>query len=223
MGRVMEQKVAVYCLKYAQSTLPERMVYADGDWEKRIPISFAIYCIRWGGRNILVDAGCDTMPGFEMEWLSSPADVLKEAGLTAKEITDVILTHAHHDHIDAVRHFENAVVHITNTEYEKGKSYIPERFSVNTFETELVISPELRAVLWGGHASGSAIVELKQGDTIHVFAGDECYTAANLTQGKPTGACANPEKAEAFIQVYSKKPYIVHTCHDISLKTERII
>lgn len=212
-----------YCLKYARSTLPERMVFADGDWEKRIPISFAIYCIQLGGRNILVDAGCDTMPGFEMDWISSPTAVLEAAGLTEKDITDVILTHSHHDHIDGVRHFENAVIHITQTEYEKGKAYIPAHFAVNTFETEYVISPELRIVLWGGHASGSAIVELKQGDAIHVFAGDECYTAANLAEGKPTGACANPEKSGEFIEIYSQKPYIVHTCHDISLKTERII
>ena len=212
-----------YCLKYAQSTLPERMVFAGGDWEKRVPISFAIYCIQVGGRNILVDAGCDTMPGFEMEWISSPAAVLQAAGLTAAEITDVVLTHSHHDHIDGVKHFENAVIHITKTEYEKGKAYIPEGASVNAFETEYELAPGVRIVLWGGHATGSAIVELAVGEAIHVFAGDECYTNANITERIPTGACANPEKAMEFIQKYSQKPYIVHTCHDQTLKTERII
>lgn len=213
----------VDCLKYAQSTLPERMVFAGGAAEKRTPISFAIYCIQTEGRNILVDAGCDTMPGFEMEWISSPAAVLQAAGLTAKDITDVIITHSHHDHIDGVKHFENAVIHITKTEYEKGKAYIPAHIPVNILEGEFALQPGIRMVPWGGHASGSAIVEVAFGDEIHVFAGDECYTNANITEKIPTGACANPEKARKFIETYSKKPYIVHTCHDISIKTQRII
>ena len=33
----------------------------------------------------------------------------------------------------------------------------------------------------------------------------------------------NREDADEFVEKYSNKKYRVHTCHDISLKTERII
>ena len=85
--------LSLYCLKYAESVLPENMVFIDGSKEKTIPISFAVYLIKSGNRNILVDAGCDTMPGFIMKKFYSPVFVLKKAGLSADEITDVIITH----------------------------------------------------------------------------------------------------------------------------------
>lgn len=58
------------------------------------------------------------MPGFEMQNFKSPVLALEEKGVQAKDITDVILTHAHHDHIEAVRYFENALIHIEREAYE---------------------------------------------------------------------------------------------------------
>ena len=56
----------IITIKYAESTLPESAVFQGGRTEKRVPITFVIYLIVTKNRRILVDAGCDTMPGFEM-------------------------------------------------------------------------------------------------------------------------------------------------------------
>lgn len=76
---------------------------------------------------------------------------------------------------------------------------------------------------WGGHASGSAIVKIQTDDGVHILAGDECYTNANMENGIPTGTAVDREKAAAFVEVFGKAPFHVHTCHDCSLKTERIV
>lgn len=213
----------VYCLNYAESTLPASMAFQGGDSAEKIPITFAVYLILTEDRKILVDAGCHTMPGFEMKNFSSAASVLKEMGINPEEITDLLLTHAHHDHCEATADFKNATVHLAKAAYEKAKRHIPAHFKVNLFEKELCLTPQIKMTEWGGHAQGSCIVELQGEDAIHILAGDECYTNANLQQKIPTGSSCDLEKSAAFIERFSQLPYRVHTCHDASLKTERIL
>ena len=215
--------LSLYCLKYAESTLPESMVFAGGDKSKKIPISFASYLIQTENANILVDPGCDHLPGFEMRYISSPADVLQAVGLTADDITDVIVTHSHHDHIEAVKYFPKAVIHITALEYPSGRKYIPQSLKVNVFEKAYSLHPQVRLVQWGGHSHGSAVVEIEAESVIHVLVGDECYSQENITQKRCTGTFCNQEKATEFVEKYSDSMYCVHTCHDIALKTERIV
>ncbi len=211
----------VYCLKYAESYLPESCVFDGGSSEKAIPIAFVIYLIKDGDRNILVDAGCDTMPGFEMKKYYSPAFILRKMDLLPDDITDVVITHSHHDHIEAVKHFENAILHITKKEYENSKSYIPNDMKLNVFDEEYELG-NIKIIKCGGHSEGSAIVEIKA-DALHILAGDECYTNVNIKDKICTGSYFNKEKSLEFVRKYSDGKYNVHTCHDISLKTERII
>lgn len=215
--------LSLYCLKYAESVLPEIMAFKGGSKEKQIPISFAFYLIKTKDKNILVDVGCDTMPDFDMKKFYSPAFVLRQFGLSAEDITDVIITHAHHDHIEAINYFKNAVVHISSSEYEDGKKYIPDNMPVNIFKENYIIDRQIKIIKWGGHSVGSAIVEITAKDAIHILAGDECYINDCLTNKIPTGTYCNLEKSIEFIEEYSNKKYRVHTCHDISLKTERIV
>jgi len=77
-----------------------------------LPITFTIYLIQTENKNILVDIGCDDGAGFEMSIFKKPVDVLKESGLSPNDITDVIITHSHHDHIEAIKYYGNAIIHI---------------------------------------------------------------------------------------------------------------
>ena len=214
--------IELFCIKYAESTLREDLALLGGSADKQIPITFCVYLIKADDRNILVDAGCDTMPGFVMRKFFSPAFLLRQLDITSDEIDDVVITHAHHDHIEAINHFKNATVHITKSEYENGKGYIPEKMRVNTFEGEFLIAPCVKIVEWGGHSKGSAIVEILFDDLTVVLAGDECYTNENIEKRIPTGSFFDKKKARKFVQEFSKDGYVVHTCHDKSLKTEKV-
>lgn len=217
------ETLSVQCIKYAESTLPESMVFDGGSDKVKIPISFAVFLIESGDRKLLIDAGCDTMPGFDMKDFCSPAVALQQAGVSPEAITDVVITHAHHDHIDALRHFPQAVVHITEPEYRAGKSYIPEDMKVNVFKESYPVTPQIELIEWGGHSKGSAIVKITTVENIYIFAGDECYTDANIKGNRCTGVFFDRGKSAKFVEEFSKSHYRVYTCHDSSLKTERIL
>lgn len=199
---------------YGKSTLSEKDIFLGGSKDKRRPILFMIYLIRTKGRLILVDAGCETMPGFEMEDFFGPVAALCNMGVSAKDITDVIITHAHHDHIECVKYFENARIFIQRDEYEAGKGYIPEGAGTILFDESAVAAPGITVKKIGGHSVGSCVVELDTEGKTTVIAGDECYLRQCLTEHIPTGCSYSPEKSREFIEKYSSDKYRVLLCHD---------
>lgn len=199
---------------YAKSTLPESECFYGGAFDKKRPILFMVYLIKTENRLILADAGCETMPGFVMEDFIGPVKALGEMGISPKDITDIIITHAHHDHIECVKYFPNANIYIQNEEYKAGKGYIPEGFRVVTFEDEIVTEPGITVKKIGGHSEGSCIVEINDGGKTTVIAGDECYQRECLVRHIPTGRSFSHEKSKEFIEKYSSDAYEVLLCHD---------
>lgn len=210
-------------IRYARSVLSEKMIFSLGAPEKTRPISFVMYDIEVDGRHILVDPGCDTMPGFVMEDYVLPLDALKAQGITPKQVSDVIITHAHHDHIDAVRHFLDSVIHIQQAEALAGKKYLANNTRVETFEDSTVVAGCVRVRKIGGHSIGSCVVELDRGEEIWVIAGDECYSYDCLKLQIPTGSSCCLEKSKQFVEQYAGKPYRVLLCHDPDTYTGRIV
>ena len=200
---------------YARSTLPENMAFRNGDKSRAVPIDFIIYYIETDDKRILIDAGCDTMPGFEMRDFIGPVKALENAGIDKDGITDLIITHAHHDHIEGVSHFGKAVIHIQKDEYEEGRRYIPEGFDVNIFKDSFSVCKNVEIIKIGGHSKGSCIVEIKDKDKKYVVCGDECYVRRCLDEKIPTGASFSHEKSREFIEKYSSSEYLVLLCHEI--------
>lgn len=202
-------------VKYGESTLPENMIFVNGDKSKIREIVFMVYLVKTEDKHILVDAGCETMPGFVMKGFLGTVEALKRINISVDEITDVLITHAHHDHIECVKYFKNATVHIQKEEYEQGKAYIPSNFKVNMFEDEFCVSDNVKIVKIGGHSIGSCVVEIKDNDKIYVISGDECYLRECLTEKTPTGSSFNPKASVCFIEKYSDTKYDILLCHDI--------
>lgn len=207
----MDNIKAVYALKYGQSVLSEGLIFRGGDKDSYRPISFTVYLIVTEKRLILVDAGCDTMPNFEMCFFRSPARVLEELGYSPLDITDLMITHAHHDHIEATGHFRNATVYLQSAELDRGRKYIPEDMRVVTFHDELSLPP-VKMIKIGGHSAGSSIVTFELENKTYVIVGDECYLRECVDRGIPTGASVCPEKSEAFIEKYGDCELLF--CHD---------
>lgn len=199
---------------YGKSFLPESMIFENGAENKFRPIIFRIYLIKTENRLILVDAGCETIPGFDMKDFIGPIKALERIGISPDEITNLMITHAHHDHIECAKYLQNAVTYIQKDEYEAGKDYLADRMNTRTFDEKTVICDGVKAVKIGGHSKGSSIVEITDSDKKYIIAGDECYMRDCLTKQIPTGSSYNPEKSRAFIQKYGKGGYTVFLCHD---------
>lgn len=202
-------------IKYADSWVPENWVYEGGDEVKMVPIVLSVFLVKNGERNILVDAGCETMPGLQTANFYGTVAVLDKMGITLQDITDVIITHAHHDHIECVKYFEQATIYIQCEEYAKGKKYIPEHFAVHLFEEECQIADGVRAVKIGGHTKGSCVIEVNQENDKYVLCGDECYSFYNLKNMVATGNSFCKEKSEEFVWKYGSGEYVCLLCHDI--------
>lgn len=202
-------------IEYGKSVLAESMIFTGGKADKVRDIVFKVFLIVTEEKKILVDAGCETMPNFVMRDFIGTVDALEKAGFLPGDITDVIITHSHHDHIECVNYFKNAVIHIEQGEYEEGKKYIPEGFAVNVFENELMVCGGVKAVKIGGHSEGSCVVEIENDGRIFVISGDECYSRECLTRKIPTGSTVNPQASRKFIEKYSDEKYTVLLCHDV--------
>lgn len=204
----------IVALKYAESTLSCSQLYRGGDPTKSEPISFVIYLLESGSRRILIDAGCEDMPGFCMEYFCSPVEILARYGLSPEAITDVVITHAHHDHIAALGRFAQARVWIQADERIKGEKYIPAEMRVRSFRRSAKMLDGVRIHAVGGHTVGSSVVEITVGERCYVVCGDACYVPRCLTEGIPTGASRDPAKSLAFVKTYASAPYVPLLSHD---------
>ena len=204
----------IISIEYGKSFLPESMIFVNGDKNKFRDIVFKVYLIKTGERLILVDAGCETMPGFEMSEFIGTVKALENIGVYSEDITDVIITHSHHDHIECVKYFKNAIIYIQKDEYEIGKQYIPKNFNVNTFDNDFEINESIKVVKIGGHSIGSCVVEISDAEKMFVIAGDECYLRECLIKKIPTGSSYNQNAGRDFIEKYSNAIYTVLLCHD---------
>ena len=201
-------------LKYGESVFGENFIFQGGSKTRLLPISFVCYLVQTDGHNILVDVGCDDKAGFDMSIFCKPVDALKQYGLSPEDITDVIITHAHHDHIQAIGYYQTAIIYIQKDEYETGKRYIPQNFKVHTFEDEQVVADDILVKKIGGHTRGSSIVTFQYEGKEHVLCGDECYVEECLKKKIPTGSTYSPSKSENFVMEYSKPQYRTFLFHD---------
>lgn len=208
------RKFEIQPIIYGRSVLPESMAFQNGSENKSRPIVFMIYLIRTKDRLILADTGSETMPGFDMKNYIGPIKALKQMNISPKDITDVIITHAHHDHIGCVNYFCNAEIYIQKDEYEIGKEYFADDQNIHTFEQEIEIYPGIKAIRIGGHSVGSCIVEIRDEKEIYILAGDECYLKECLDKKIPTGCSCCLEKSREFLEKYGNGGYTVLLFHD---------
>lgn len=208
----MERKIVV--LKYGESVFNESFIFQGGSPDKMLPISFAIYLIQDAGRNILIDAGCNDGAGFEMSVFDKPVNILKQYGVMPEDITDVVITHHHHDHIEAVKDYPNAVVHMQRDEYDLGKNYIPQDMKLELFDDEKLLAEDLIVKKIGGHSIGSCIVLCKCDSKNYVFCGDECYVNACFEYTIPTGSSYDVKVSKKFVCDYGNGQYELLLFHD---------
>ena len=175
----------VIAFKYGDTEITERMVFQDGNENIKVPVALLFFLIEYENKKILIDVGCDTMPGFELFQHKNPVEVLEDYGVKPNEITDVIITHSHHDHIDALYNYTQATVHLHEKELQPAGSYITDEKQVSTFDEcrKILDKVEIRHI--GGHSAGSSVVLVDCGEYTYVLCGDECYTKENLINCKP--------------------------------------
>jgi len=112
----------VYALSYGMyPNFSVANLVAGADKNRKLDLQMMIWLIKGSnGKNILVDTGCyhdKVLQGKGIKNYIKPSDTLAKIGLSASEITDVIISHMHWDHADGIDLFPNAKIWIQQDEY----------------------------------------------------------------------------------------------------------
>jgi glyoxylase-like metal-dependent hydrolase (beta-lactamase superfamily II) len=112
----------VYAVRYA--TLPRFRVsglIAGADTGRRMDLAMMVWVIKGGGRTILVDAGfhrADLVSRWHPTDFTAPSDAIAKLGIKPEDVTDVIVSHIHWDHLDGIDLFPRAKVWLQREEFE---------------------------------------------------------------------------------------------------------
>jgi glyoxylase-like metal-dependent hydrolase (beta-lactamase superfamily II) len=114
----------VYALKFAEKATPGPIadLAMNGPRNDSVDIFFMIWLIKGNnGKNILVDAGflqdMEEAKDFGLKDYIRPDSMLLRVALRPEDITDIILTHPHWDHVDGIDLFPKARVWMQKEDY----------------------------------------------------------------------------------------------------------
>jgi glyoxylase-like metal-dependent hydrolase (beta-lactamase superfamily II) len=190
-----------------QFRLSSLVVGADA--AERIDLAVVVWLIRGGGRNVLYDTGYHRQtPGFDRFKTTDyirPDEAVKIAGVAPAQITDVIISHVHWDHMGGLDLFPEATIWIQRAEYDyyMGQSWQPGETRGADVEdlvtllkrnaagkVRLVdgddreILPGIRAYTGARHTFASQYIRIA-GTPSFVLASDNCYLYRNLDTRSP--------------------------------------
>jgi len=168
-----------------------------------VEASLNAYLVRLPGRLVLVDTGSGQLfgPGNGGKLI----DALTAAGVRPDQISDVLITHIHDDHVgglvkDGQRVFRNATVHVGKGDVDyffDPKSQVPNGYpkkyfdeasttmkpyldagKVKTFTGTQEVLPGITGTVHAGHTPGSAFFTLTSNGERLVFVGDIVHVAS---------------------------------------------
>jgi glyoxylase-like metal-dependent hydrolase (beta-lactamase superfamily II) len=183
-----------------------RVLAAAGLPTDQVNLSLQALLVRAGDRLFLIDTGMGPSPTAGRLVAN-----LAKTGVTPDQITDIVITHSHADHIggllaDGRSVFPNARVRMTSAEWaavsgdaRNATRVAAIRPQLATFEPGAVLAPGVRAVEVRGHTPGHTAVEIENGGQRLLAIGDTAHHyVVSLRQPEYTiGFDDKPEIAEA--------------------------
>lgn len=184
----MSQNWDLFVIEYARSHQQPWVNLVSGmSGDGNVDLPFSFMLARHGDRNVLIDTGFmqdEKSSGFSRKfgipnWIS-PVRMLSEIGVAAEAITDIVITHAHFDHMGSIAEFPNARIIIQKSELLSWYEAIalPPRFG---YLTAIIDPDNLRTAL---EASIEHRVMLVDGDKDNVLPGIHVRLGVGHTLGQ---------------------------------------
>jgi glyoxylase-like metal-dependent hydrolase (beta-lactamase superfamily II) len=187
---------SIQAIRYATSpgvAISDLVVGGPAD---KIDIAMVVWLIRGGGHTILFDSGFhrDTfLKEFPMKDYLRPDEAVKTASVDPSDVTDVVISHAHWDHMGGLDLFPKAQVWIQKDEFryytmdawQPGGDHggidpedVKELVKLNT-EGRVEIFPGIRAYTGSRHTYASQYLCV-DGNLKYVLSSDNVYLYYNL-------------------------------------------
>ncbi len=142
----------------------------------RAAVAFILFLIRGEGRTILIDSGfCRPalVKKYNVRDFLAPDDAVRLAGVQPAEVTDIVVTHAHLDHIGGLDLFPKATIWIEAAEYSyyTGPAWQQNKADADTAEDVVALV----------RRNTQGMVRFVDGDDREVLAGIRMYTGGRHT------------------------------------------
>jgi len=206
----------VHAIKYAELTgrQPTEIFLGADPHEGLVDMDYFVWLIRSERRTIVVDMGFNREIAVKRgrTFLRCPSDGLKALGVDAADVSDVIVTHLHYDHVGNYALFPKATFHVQDREvaFATGRmmrhrclcaAYEPEdvvalvrnvfRGRVEFHDGDGEIAPGISVHLAPGHTAGLQFVRVATRGGWLVLASDACHYARHLDRNEVFPLVAN--------------------------------
>ena len=184
-----------------------------------------VVMVRSGGKTILIDAGLGSDPDLHLPRAGQTIRRLEAAGIDLAEVTDLVLTHMHMDHIGGLlvdgvkeRLRKDLRIHVAAAEVRfwespdfsrtamppgfpdalraTAKRFVNEYGSqLRPFEEQYEVAPGVVVRRTGGHTPGHSVVRVASGGDALTFAGDAVFAVGFDQPDWHNGFEHDPEEA----------------------------
>jgi glyoxylase-like metal-dependent hydrolase (beta-lactamase superfamily II) len=211
---------SIQAIRYAVSPgFPVAALVMGAPGDEKVDIAMVIWLIRGGGRTILFDSGFHRekwFKNFTMTDYLRPDEAVKLAGVKPEEVTDIVISHAHWDHLGGIDLFPKANIWIQKDEYryytleawQPGGNHggidpedVKQLLKLNTEgRLRLVngdnveILPGIRVFTGARHTYASQYLRI-DGTPAFVLASDNCYLYRNLSAHAASATFSEADRA----------------------------
>ncbi len=204
-GGLFSQDVTLTAVRYGMSHYSSEYIFIDDTARSPIEFHWLFYLLRTPTRVVLIDCGFSD-PGMARRFgvtLQDPVELLEKIGVEPEDVTDIVATHAHFDHIGNIDRFPNATLWIHANAWQSfvnGPFSIPladamkKKARLNLFTKEIEPLPFMEVIPVEGHAPGSCYVRLNLEDRTIILTGDEAYLPENWQKLRGVGTYVDPVK-----------------------------
>ena len=171
-------------------------------------VDYYFWVIRNDSRTIIVDTGFSQAQAIARQRtiILDPFEAYRELGIDTAEPHQVVVTHAHYDHIGNLGLFPNSPVLISGAEFEFWQSnlagkrligFFTERGELEdlralqregrltTFADSIEIAPGVDVIEVGGHTPGQSMVRVPTKDGVVLLASDAVHFREELDRDMP--------------------------------------
>jgi glyoxylase-like metal-dependent hydrolase (beta-lactamase superfamily II) len=137
---------------------------------------FMFWLVRGNGKNILVDAGFSDDQEINPKYIvyTRPDTMLKRFKVKPEEISDIIITHPHWDHIGGIDEFPNATIWMQKADYNY---FVTDAWQPNGTNDEFNKSDVLKII----QKNFDGKLKLIDGDNKEIIPGIKVFTGSKHT------------------------------------------
>jgi glyoxylase-like metal-dependent hydrolase (beta-lactamase superfamily II) len=232
----------VYAVRYATiKDYPLRGLLAGAERGKTTDLAMMVWLLKGSdGHEVLVDAGFhrqDFVNQFHPSDFVPPSEAVARAGVEPQDVSDIIISHVHWDHLDGIDLFPKARIWIQREEFEHhtdSAGTVKDR-AIDAGDAKLLaqaaregrlmlidgdgkeIMPGITVYTGGKHTFASQFAAVRTTEGTVVVASDNAYLYANLEQHRPIAQTLDSLsnlRAQARMLTLATSPRLIVPGHD---------